>query len=78
MYVAVHEQGEGVAEERCRVELDGSAIPFEYDPDRHWLRPEVDGALAAGEHRLTVVVADKAGNVAPPATIHFTLEPNAS
>jgi len=78
VYVAVDERGEGVAEEGCRVELDGRAIPFEYDPDRRWLRPELDGTVAAGEHRLTVVVADKAGNVAEPTTITFTLEPNAS
>jgi len=78
VYVAVEERGEGVAEEGCRVELDGRVIPFEYDPDRRWLRPELDGTLAAGEHRFTVIVADKAGNVAPPTTIPFTLEPAAS
>ena len=60
------------------MELDGRAIPFEYDPDRHWLRPDLDGPIAAGEHRLTVVVADNAGNVTQPTTITFTLEANPS
>jgi hypothetical protein len=78
VYVAVDERGEGVAEEGCRVELDGRAIPFEYDPDRRWLRPELDAPLTPGPHHLTIVVADRAGNVARPTAISFTVEPNAS
>jgi hypothetical protein len=77
-YIAVEERGEGIDEQACRVELDGVSLPFEYDPDRHWLRLAPGGSLAAGEHRLTVTVADEAGNQSRPTTFTFTLEPTAS
>lgn len=77
-YVAVDERGEGVDEQACRVELDGAPLSFEYDPDRHWLRLELDGTVAPGEHRLTVTIGDEAGNQSRPTTIPFTLEPTAS
>jgi hypothetical protein len=77
-YVAVEERGEGIDDQACRVELDDAPLPFEYDADRHWLRLEPDGSLPAGEHRLTVIVADEAGNQSRPTTFTFTLEPAAS
>ncbi|MGD2062651.1 MAG: peptidoglycan DD-metalloendopeptidase family protein [Nitrospirota bacterium] len=77
-YVAVEERGEGVNEEACRVELDGVPLRFEYDPDRRWLRLEPDGLPGSGEHRLTIRVADTAGNQSRPTTLTFTLEPTAS
>ncbi len=77
-YVAVRERGEGVDEGGCTVALDGAPIAFEYDPDRHWLRLAWPKGVAPGDHTLTVVVADKAGNRASPTTIPFHLEPAAS
>jgi len=77
-YVAVKERGEGVDGAGCRVALDGAPIGFEYDPDRRWLRLRWPRGVAPGDHSLTVVVADKAGNRASPTTIPFSLEPAAS
>ncbi len=77
-YVAVRERGEGVDEAACSVALDGRSIAFEYDPDRHWLRLTWPEGVEPGDHTLSVVVADKAGNRAAPTTISFSLEAPAS
>jgi len=77
-YVAVQERGEGVDEAGCRVVLDTTPLTFEYDPDRGWLRFDWPSKVAPGHHVLTVVVADQAGNRAPPTPIAFTLAPPAS
>jgi len=77
-YVAVRERGEGVDAAGCNVALDGAPVAFEYDPDRHWLRLTWPKGVVPGDHSLTVVVADKAGNRAAPTTISFSLEIPAS
>lgn len=49
-----------------RLELDGEAVPFEYDAKTGRLRAHVEG-LRAGRHLVVLQATDASGNVSPRA-----------
>lgn len=46
-----------------RVEVDGKWLRFTNDKGRTWIYNFSDGRIAAGQHELTVIVTDVAGNI---------------
>lgn len=46
-----------------RVEVDGKWLRFTNDKGRTWIYNFSDGRIAAGQHELTVIITDIAGNV---------------
>ena len=60
----------GIADEKFRrLELDGTKVIAEYDPEKLTLIYSPDEPLAKGEHTLELVVTDKNGNSA--RKLHF-------
>jgi hypothetical protein len=57
------EEGSGVDARASGFEVDGVRVPSEWDAEERTLRWRPLRAPSAGEHRYTVVVADRAGNV---------------
>lgn len=51
----------GIAD--LRVEVDGKWLRFTNDKGRTWIYNFSDGKISAGQHELTVIVTDIAGNV---------------
>ncbi len=50
-------------ENEIEMRLDGKKLIAEYDPERYTLTYQVENPLKKGQHELTVMVADKSGNV---------------
>lgn len=67
----VSDVGKGLNWDGVRFGVDGRPLVSEYDPDRGVARVVETTSLAAGRHRLTVTVIDRAGNVAPPVEHEF-------
>jgi len=60
----VDESGSGVAARACWFEVDGRRVPTEWDPEAGRLRWRPAAPPAPGPHKVVVVAADRAGNVA--------------
>ncbi len=60
----VEEEGSGMAARASWLEVDGRRVPAEWDPEAGRLRWRPVKPPGPGEHRVRVVVADRAGNVA--------------
>ncbi len=54
--------GSGIDPDTLRVEADGTAVPFTFDPASGQLEGDLT-RLPAGTHRFSVEVADRAGNL---------------
>jgi hypothetical protein len=60
----LEEAGSGVSARASWIEVDGRRVPTEWDPEAGCLRWRPVAAPAPGEHRVRIVAADRAGNVA--------------
>ena len=66
----VHEAGEGIDVEAFHVEMDGTAVEAEYDPDRQWGQVWLPAGLA-GQHAVRAWCRDRAEN--PSARFEATV-----
>lgn len=60
----VVEDGSGLFARGSWLEVDGRRVPTEWDPEAGRLRWRPASAPAPGEHRVRIVAADRAGNIA--------------
>ena len=58
----ITEQGSGVDAKASRFEVDGRAVPSEWDAEDHALRWRPRVAPASGRHRFRAIAVDRAGN----------------
>lgn len=59
----VTENGSGLDGRASHLEIDGRAVPTEWDSEEHTLRWRPARTPEKGTHRVTAVVVDRAGNV---------------
>ncbi len=69
--IDLDDEGVGIHWDGAALELDGTPLEAEYDPDRKRLSAPIGRVLAPGAHRLTARARDRAGNEAPPRQWSF-------
>ncbi len=60
----IDEAGSGLSARDSWIEVDGRRVPTEWDPEAGCLRWRPANAPPPGDHRVRIVAADRAGNVA--------------
>jgi hypothetical protein len=71
--VGVEEEGSGLDFDGVHLELDGSELETEFDPDRGWAIADLPAPLSPGSHEGKVWAVDRAGNLSTERTFRFTV-----